>query len=98
MDFIDGLPKSNGYEVILVVVDSLSKYGHFLPLKHSHIAQSVAKVSLIMLLKYMVYLIQILVIKDVFLSSFWQELFTIQGYNSMLLLSIILNQMDRLKC
>ena len=34
MDFIDGLPKSEGYDVILVVVDCLTKYAHFLPLKH----------------------------------------------------------------
>lgn len=44
MNFIDGLPKSNEYEVILVVVDRLSKYGHFLSLKHPYIAQFVAKV------------------------------------------------------
>lgn len=43
MDFIDGLPKSAGYEVILVVVDRLSKYAHFLPMKHPYTAKSVVE-------------------------------------------------------
>jgi len=44
MDFNESLPKSEGKEVILVVVDRFSKYAHFMALIHPYSASSVAGV------------------------------------------------------
>lgn len=41
IDFIEGLNKSAAYDTILVVVDCLSKYAHFLALKHPFTANTV---------------------------------------------------------
>lgn len=46
LDFIEGLPTSEGYTVILVVVDRFTKYAHFLPLKHPYTNLMVACVLL----------------------------------------------------
>ena len=42
MDFITGLPKSEGKSVIMVVVDRLTKYAHFCALSHPFKASRVA--------------------------------------------------------
>lgn len=42
-DFIDGLPKSEGYDTIMVIVDRLTKYTHFVPLRHPFNAKQVPR-------------------------------------------------------
>lgn len=44
MDFIVGLPSSNGLTVILTVVDRLTKFGHFFSLAHPYTACKVVEV------------------------------------------------------
>lgn len=42
IDFIEGFPKSNGKTTIMVVVDHLSKYAHFISLSHPFTVVEVA--------------------------------------------------------
>ena len=44
MDLLEGLPKSKGYNTILVVVDGLTKYAHFVALKHPFKTMVVARI------------------------------------------------------
>jgi hypothetical protein len=44
MDFIEGLPESNGNEVIFIVVDRFSKNALFMALTHPYTAITTARV------------------------------------------------------
>jgi hypothetical protein len=80
MDFIEALPKSNGADCILMVVDKFSKYGHFIPLAHPYTASKVA--HLFMSTVYKLHGLPEAIISDrdrVFTSTFWKELFTMAG-------------------
>ncbi|GAU40456.1 hypothetical protein TSUD_141360 [Trifolium subterraneum] len=51
MDFIEGLPNSSGKQVILVVVDRLSKYAHFISLAHPYTVEDIARIFMDNILK-----------------------------------------------
>lgn len=80
MDFIEGLPKSEGFSVTLVVVDRFTKYAHFIHIKHPFSAQDIAKAVFENVVKFHGLPKTIVSDRDkVFTSQFWQELFKLMG-------------------
>ena len=80
MDFISGLPRAKGVDTIMVVVDRLSKYAHFLALSHPLTTKEVDK----LFIKEIVHLHRFpkVIISDrdhIFLNRFWSELFHSAG-------------------
>lgn len=82
LDFIEGLPLSNGYNSLLVVVDLLTKYGYFIPLQHPFTAASVAKAFFHSV--YHLHGLPKTLISDrnrIFTSHFWTKLFKLADVN-----------------
>ncbi|XP_060200476.1 uncharacterized protein LOC132628731 [Lycium barbarum] len=80
MDFIEGLPISKNKEVILVVVDRMTMYVHFIALSHPFIAVTVAENFWKKLHSLHGTPESIVTDRDkIFLSNFWQEMFKLLG-------------------
>ena len=78
MDFIEGMPHSGKFDIILVVIDKLTKYGHFILVKHPFTAATIAQLFVDNV--YKLHSMPKVLISDrdkVFTSSFWQNLFRI---------------------
>ena len=82
MDWITGLPLSNGYDAILTVVDKLSKRPKYIPTQSTHTAVDTAKIFFEHVVRH--HGLPTCIISDrdpKFTSSFWKELMTVMGIN-----------------
>ena len=80
LDFVTGLPLSQGYTVILVVVDRFSKAAHFGALPTHHTAYKVAVLFLDMVCRHHGFPRSLVSDRDpIFISNFWRELFRLSG-------------------
>ena len=80
MDFITGLPNSEGKSFIMVVVDRITKYAHFSALSHPFKASTVATTFIDTIQK--LHGNPKVIVSDrgpIFIGNFWTELFSCLG-------------------
>ena len=75
MDFVEGLPKSQMKEVVMVVVGRFTKFFHFVALSHPYTTSKVATLYMQNVFKLHGMPTSIVSDRDpIFTSHFWQEL------------------------
>ena len=80
MDFVNGLPISQRLDTVMVIVDRLTKYVHFIGLSHPFFAAKVAALFAQNVLKLHDMPTSIVSDRDlVFTAKFWVELFKLHG-------------------
>lgn len=79
MDFITGLPVSQHYDMILVVVDRLTKRAHFIPTKKSLTGHQLAQTFSREILRLHGFPTEIISDRDVRYSTFWNAYTTLFG-------------------
>ena len=97
MDFVEGLPKSLKQDVVMVVVDRLTKYVHFTPLSHPYIAVKVATLFMNHIFKLHGLPTSIVSDRDPVFTPFGRSYFDCKGWNWLCHQPIILNLMARLR-
>lgn len=77
MDFVKGLPKARSKDTVLVVVDRLTNYAHFIALKNPFTAPMIAEEFIKEIVHIRGFPTSILSNRDkIFMSHFWRELFS----------------------
>jgi hypothetical protein len=80
MDFVEGLPPSSSANALLVVADKLSKFTHFIPLRHPFTAAIVARLFMDNI--YRLHGMPLAIISDrdrIFTCAFWKNLFSLSS-------------------
>jgi hypothetical protein len=94
LNFIEGLPRSDRHDMILMVIDKFSKYAHFIPMAHPFTALQVTQLYFNQV--YCLHGLPQAIISDhdrIFMSSLWQELFKLSD-TQMIMSSSYHLQMD----
>jgi hypothetical protein len=80
MDFVQGLPKYEGYNAIPMVMDRLTKAAHFIAIRHLYTAPGIARIFLDNVVRHHGLPKTIVTNWDtIFLSIFQKELFKLYG-------------------